>query len=76
MPSKHSDIPECMVAEEIRHATQAGDHMTMYWINEWPATRTEVQAELQSYWPFQDNVGVIGGIVMKGRRIIVPASLQ
>ena len=50
-----TDIPECMMPEEVRHVAQVDDHinlLTIYVINEWLSTRTEVQAELWPYWPF------------------------
>ena len=52
---------------------------SMHWwyvINGGPSTRAEVKEEIQMYWPFLDDPAVIDGIVMKDRRIIVPASLQ
>ena len=65
-----------MTAEEIRYATQVNYHqntLIAYVINGWPLTRTETTEEEQPYWPFQDDIGTME---MKGRRIIVPVSLQ
>ena len=42
----------------------------------WLSTKAEVQKDLQSYWSFRDEIVIIDEISMKGRRIIVPASLQ
>ena len=35
-----------------------------------------VQKNLQPYWSFRDEMAIIDSIVMKGRRIIIPAVLQ
>ena len=70
-----TDIFECMVAEEIRHATQEYDHLgvfTTYVLHGW-LSRTEVIKEMQLYWSFRDEVAFIDGIAMKGRKIIIPA---
>ena len=73
------DIPECMMAEEIRHATPADDQLnalTAYMISGLPSTRVDVKEETQAYFPFCDDIVVIDGIVIQGSRIIVPASLK
>ena len=75
------DISECMSAKEIMNAKKDDDHLyayppTTYMIHGWPLTTTEVNEELQPYWLFRDNIVVIDRIAMKGRRIIIPASLQ
>ena len=36
--------------------------------------RAGVKEEIQIYWPFRDDVAVIDGILMKGRKIVVQAS--
>ena len=42
----------------------------------WPLTKTEVQKELQSYWPFRHEIAITDRIAMKDKRIIVPVSLK
>ena len=49
--------------------------MTAYVINDWPSTRAEIK-EIQLNWPFYDYKGLIDDIVMKDRRVVIPASLQ
>ena len=68
-----------MTVEEIRHATEAGDHLdplTAYGINGWPVTRAEIKDEIQPYWPFWGDIAFIDGIMMRGGRIIIAVSLQ
>ena len=62
-----------MMADEIMDAMQADDHinaLTAYMINNRPSNRLEVKGEIQSCWPFQNDIAVVGGIAMEGRRII------
>ena len=50
-----TDIPEYIMAEENRHATQEDDHLnalTVYMINSWLSTRAEVKEKIQPYMPF------------------------
>ena len=65
-----TDIPECMTAEEIRHATEEDDHLNTlmtYMINDRPATRAWIKGEIQADWPFRDDLAVIDGIQLQGR---------
>ena len=45
-------------------------------LHAWLSTKAEVQKELKPYWSFRDETAIINVIAMKGRRIIVFASLQ
>ena len=47
-----------------------------YVLCSWPSTKAELMKELQSYWSLRDEVVIIDRSVMKGRGIIIPASLQ
>ena len=44
-------------------------------LHSWPLNNAEVQKELQAYWFFRDEIALLDGIAMKGRRITVPAAL-
>ena len=72
------DLPECMTTEEIRLATLDNEHLGMlseYILHGWLSTKSEVQKDLHHTGHYKE-IGIIDGIVMKGRRIIVPASPQ
>ena len=72
------DFPKGMIAEEIRHTTQACSHLSTlveYVIHDWPSPEAKVKEEVQLYWQFRDNMLVSDGIVMKSR-IAIPTSLQ
>ena len=71
--------PRIHAAQEIRYVALEDDHLTMlstYVMHGWPSTRSEVIRGVQQNWSFRDEVAVIDGIAMKGRNIIITASLQ
>ena len=71
--------PRIYVGKKIAYVTLEDDHicaLSAYVIHGWPSTGAKVMKELHSYWYFRKEVAVIDGIVMKGRRIIAPASLH
>ena len=45
-------------------------------LTSWPLTKTEVQKKIQPHWSFRNETAIIDGISIKGRRIIIPASLK
>ena len=44
-------------------------------LHSWSSSKADAQKELQWYWSFRHEIMIIDGIVMKGRRIIILASL-
>ena len=55
------------------------DHLNAlagYVINGWPSTTVEVKEEIVLPCPFHDNMTVIDGTLTKGRRTVIPATLQ
>ena len=73
------DIQDSMTAEETRLVTIDYKHLNMlseYVLCGWPPMRAEVQKELHAYWSFKDKIAIIDIIVMKGKRIIMPESVQ
>ena len=66
-----TDIPKCMMAEEIRQPMQDDDHpsaVSTYRVHGWPSTRAQVWKELQPYWPFRDDITVKDRIAMMGQK--------
>ena len=71
----YPDIPGCMTAEEIREVTLQYEHLSnlaKFIICIWPSTKTEGLKELQPYWSSLDEIAVIDGIAIAGRRTIIP----
>ena len=42
----------------------------------WPENRQDLEPELQQYWCFRDQLGIVDGLVMKGERVVIPSSLR
>ena len=64
---------------EIQETTQNDGHLqvlTAYIIDGQSLTKAEVKQDIQPYWTFHDNMAVIDGIVLKGRRIVIPPFLS
>ena len=73
------NIPECMLVEEIRHATQEDNQLnvlTAYVINGWSSARTPSLNKMPAILAVLRWYGSYRWVIMKGRRIILPASLQ
>ena len=68
-----------MKAEEIRCTSFKDDCISAlltHVMHGWPFIGTEVVKEVKPYWSFRDEVAAIDKTAMKGRRNIIPASLQ
>ena len=48
----------------------------MYIIQGLPHKKEEVDQNIRQYWPIRNKLAVIDGILMKGKRIIIPLQLQ
>ena len=71
----HTNIPDCMTAEDIGIAILHDEHLGLLSeliLHGWLLTNDEVQKELQPYLSFRDEIAIIHGITMKGR--IIPAA--
>ena len=73
------DTPECLMGGAIRQAMKEDNYLnalTAYMINGWQTNGPEVKDEIPMYWPFCDDMVMINGIVIKGRRIVIPIFLR
>lgn len=65
--------PNAVSLDEIANLTQKDDELT--WLKEALLSGTW-KDQLRKYLPFKDELMVVNGIVLRGDRIIVPASLR
>ena len=68
----------CYVIQDIQEAVHQDDdlqHLKKYITEGWPTSRNEILQEIRPYQTFMDNLGVIDGILMKGRHIVIPEEL-
>ena len=73
------DMLDCITAAEIKIATLEDEYLSAFVeleLHSWPSTKAKVHKELQPYWLFRDEISVMDGILIKGRIITIPTSLQ
>ncbi|XP_062577795.1 uncharacterized protein K02A2.6-like [Saccostrea cucullata] len=64
---------------EIRKATERDETMDMLKgviKSGWPETRAEVHTDIQTYFPFREELVVQNGLIYKGERIVVPVEIR
>ena len=74
-----TDILECISISQIQQASAQDkhlQHLKNIIITGWLNTKDELHGDLRPYWSFRDDLAVLGGVVMKGRHVIIPAILK
>ncbi|CAC5373956.1 unnamed protein product [Mytilus coruscus] len=65
--------------EQITEETSKDDTLqtlTRLIIDGWPNEKNEVPNEVFEYWNFRDELSTVNGIILKGEKIIIPASMR
>ena len=72
-----TNIPECMMWE-LQHDTDQDNHLQQLKciIKGWPENKDSMVQDLRLYWIFQDDMAVGDGVILKGRCIVIPNTLQ
>ena len=47
-----------------------------YVIEGWPVRRDQSSADVKPYWSYKEEISLINGILFKGERLIIPASMR
>ena len=47
-----------------------------YVIEGWPVRREQSSADVMLYWSYKEEISLINGILFKGERLIIPASMR
>ena len=74
-----TDMPEYLSMTELQQASSQDNHLQKlkhFIITGWPNSKDEISTELKLYWSNRDELVVIGGVILKGRCIIIPNSLR
>ena len=50
--------------------------ITRYVTEGWPTRRDRIPADVKSYWPYKEDLSMINGILFKGERFIIPATMR
>ena len=45
-------------------------------ITGWPDKHTEISEIAKPYWNFRDELSILGGVVLKGNRVVVPKVMR
>ena len=51
-------------------------HLMEYVIHGWHDTKNQLPQDIRAYWTFRDHMAVIDGVVIKGKCIVIPNTLQ
>ena len=43
---------------------------------EWPETKWQVLHSIREYWESRDELAVLGGVIYRGMKIVVPPSMR
>ena len=73
------DVPICTFMEDIKAATEEDMELQMlkrYIIGGWPHVKEVVEPRVEKYWPIRHELGMIDGIALKGKCIILLYLLQ
>ncbi|CAC5394818.1 unnamed protein product [Mytilus coruscus] len=65
--------------EQITEETSKDDTLqtlTRLIIDGWPDEKNEVPKKVFEYWNFRDELSNVNGIILKGEKIIIPASMR
>ena len=67
--------PTAQIREETAQDTQLAPLREAI-MNGWPESRTECPSQLHGYWNYRDELTIEDGIILKGRRMIIPHKLR
>ena len=73
------EIAICISIEDIQTVTLHDtdlQRLKVYIIHGWLHKKDNIKQSMQNYWPIWHELAMIDGIVMKGKRIIIPFLLQ
>ena len=42
----------------------------------WSTTITDIPTDLRPYWPYRDEIGILDGVLFKGRQVLIPEQLR
>ena len=70
-----SDGKQSQIVSETSHDSVL-NALKEYVYNGWPDNTKELPTELRVYWPYRDELAIEGGILFKGKQILIPQILR
>ena len=68
-------IPKCMLIQQLQQANGQENHLQwLKWYISigWPENKDQMLQDIRTYWMFWDDMGVVDGIIMKDRCVVMP----
>ena len=65
--------------QQLREATQADDTLSIlkYTIQQgWPSSIKDLPSKIQPFWTFREELTIEDGLILKGKRIVIPSKMQ
>ena len=73
------NLPVCTSIEDLQVVIHEDAHLQelrAYIVQGWSHKKEEVYHSMRQYWPKRNDLAMTDGIVMKGKRLIIPFQLQ
>ena len=74
-----TNILECLMICKLQHKTALDNHLQQLKEcirKEWPENKDNIAENLRPYWTFLDDMAAIDRVILKGRCIVIPDTLQ
>ena len=74
-----TSILECMMIHVLQHEMALDSHLKQLKeciIKGWPKNKDNIPQNLRPHWTFQDDMAVTDRVILKGRHIMTPDTLQ
>ena len=74
-----TNIPKCVTKEELQQTLSQDEYLQQlkeHVIKGWSDNKDEIPQDMRTYWTFSDSIEVIHGVILKGRQVVMPETLQ
>ena len=74
-----TNIPDCLKRYGLQETMSQDQQLQLlleYVMQGWPESRHQLPQDIRTHCRFRDDMGVINGVVIKGRHIVIPETLQ
>ena len=70
----HVSLSQMQNLQKITNEDPVSQLLKRYIADGWPSTADECQESVRKYFSFRDELCIIDGLILKGRRIVIPES--
>ena len=68
-----------MKIQKLQQVTSQDEHLQhlqQHIIRDWPEHRNQIPQHIRPYWTFCDNMAMINMVILKGKCVVIPKTLQ